>query len=71
MNALRRLTRAIRRFNRGAERTALGASVLQSPGAGGGQPNATGVKAVLGEIEDAQQAADGRDDEVEDEARRE
>jgi hypothetical protein len=68
MNALRWFRRTIRRFNRAAEETALGASVLQTPGAGGAQPNAMGVKAVLGEIEQAERAADSGEADVEDEA---
>jgi|GEM_PF-3958358 len=68
MTALRWLGRAVRRFNREAEETAVGASVLQTPGAGGAQPNAVGVNIVLGEIEEAEHVAESRADDVEDEA---
>lgn len=51
MNVLRSLRHLLRRFNRAAEETALGASVVQGGGSSGAQTNAIGTKAVLGEIE--------------------
>jgi hypothetical protein len=55
MRVFRRIGRAIERFNRGFEKTALAASVDSGTGPGiGGSPsqtNAVGVKAVVGEIE--------------------
>lgn len=49
MSVLQWLRRAVRRFNRAAEETALAASVVQTDA--GAQTNAMGTKAVLGEIE--------------------
>jgi hypothetical protein len=57
MKLFHRLRRAIRRFNRAAEDTALAASVVHGGGSGP-QVDATGVKAVLGEIEKAEHEAE-------------
>ena len=52
MEALRKIGRALRRFNRRTERAAIAASAIHGEGMGGTQVSAIGVKTALSEIED-------------------
>jgi hypothetical protein len=62
MGFFRWLYRLPGRIDRSMEKTALGASVVQSEGMGGPDSSAIGVNAVVGEIESSVRGVGERED---------